>query len=326
MSANLPTHKASQGTRQTGMFSNSRNTDSRDTPSDDEAQEAPSRSRSLNWYRSRLQDRDVYLICATGARALEQLQGFTVPNLLQKAFRVPSLVSSASSSRFQLRAYAERMLGLEEVGPYIPMTNALNLLLFYIVSSDNESDWIRSFYRRVNMLKLCRLGTSEKASLHEFWKDFRPKGISEEDFMNRFQEWRKHGAFYALMARELGLGSLIYLLHIFPPDRLGGCSLGNDLSGGTEKTITMLKDKIGLHHAVDTGANAFMHDLVWGLMKTFPGTQQRPTPKTPFPGLEGPLHQGEYDWETLFPEPGGNGSGGQLSSRRRSKTGGGRAY
>ena len=133
----------------------------------------------------------------------------------------------------------------------------------------------------------------------------------KEQLEKNLVRWRKEGTFYVFLAGRLGLGSLVHLLRFIQPGKsLWGTSLGNEVSGISAKAFKHL-ESVGLPGmARQSGADDFMHDLLWAVFVRFEGFPSRKG-KEPFLGFDYVGLDYESDDSAIFVQ-GSTAAGGAL--------------
>ncbi|KAH5240230.1 hypothetical protein HBI71_219100 [Parastagonospora nodorum] len=193
-----------------------------------------------------------------------------------------------SDSVVESGAYGKLFLYTMALNSYEFRTDVMQIvmrLFYYIVSHNGINHYINS-----SNCRLQRLFPADIDKLHRQLESFLPPDCTTlKGFKEKLQDLRSKGSSYAFMAKKLGLGSLIMLRDLIPPNKMWACTKGTEKSGISDLAFAHLHS-IGVPaQAATIGADKVMHTLLWDLCSTAPGFRERRKllgEWEPFPGFE----------------------------------------
>ncbi|KAF2635520.1 hypothetical protein P280DRAFT_484571 [Massarina eburnea CBS 473.64] len=171
-----------------------------------------------------------------------------------------------ASSRSQFQSAIRLMLNLEQRQEHWTVLQILLSLYFYLVRNPLEPDprnWARP------AVVSSRRASRNFDSLYHMYVDLDEEPIMvRSEFLSHIKTWVENGSRYAFLARNLSLGSLLHLQATIQPKKMHGCNKNSegDIHQYADNAFTHLKESGLLNLARESGAEEWMHTLLWEML------------------------------------------------------------
>ncbi|ORY10511.1 hypothetical protein BCR34DRAFT_588586 [Clohesyomyces aquaticus] len=211
--------------------------------------------------------------------------------LLKESARVRFNQPITEISPTHAKIFAQRiryMLSLEMLADKSLVAQMIMCVFFFIAEDTDAKTWNdKHKYRK-------RLDPLPNSQVQVLYVSARKGGLvmTVENFSKKLHEWRKYGSCYAFIAWRFGLGALLHLANYLGPKQVGIGFTKRGVRGQPVRMAALRKlRKLGLVELAErSGANEFMHKLLWKTVDVFDGPENwKHEGKTRFPVFDGDL-------------------------------------